>query len=588
MKNAPDKKNQSTPSFAKNRWRGIPQNHLPCSLIINGTLSLKTDAVTVYMALLHIHRAKMLSLKPRDRQNEIFARVMVGHTRLMEITGFSINKITSAVKELREVGLVEPVPRRKRLNAFRSRRKRECGGSMTTEYLLLNPDDPTKGSLMPDSQTNVIPASGIRYFTYPASVITKTDEVWSLANLTSSETRVYVSLLWLVNQRFQNENRIDATVAVIGRVSGLTSRTVGKALDGLESRGLIRLLPASPNSYIEGQSKPCSVELCDPMTGCPISQSVEPQDHPSNYRLRGRRKRPILNGLDPEGVREMIYEANQHRGETVTERADKGELVMRCPFHADDTPSLSANIQKNGCWYCHGCKKSGSLHELLAGLRGVSVGEGIQLVAASKGFDVEYQDPDNGATIYQYRDAKGNLQKEVLRRIDKNGKKVFTQRRPGPDGMVWNTDGLPPLLYNLDRLERASTVCITEGEKDADTVTNLQLSRWPKEVIAVTTGGADSWDANFAKQFHGKNVVVMPDADEAGRRYEDAVRASLDVEGIAYRVVKFDDVGAKDVSDFLLEHSAAELVQRIGQDWVSDFWSGVIPDDLLHDHEIMI
>ncbi len=61
----------------------------------------------------------------------------------------------------------------------------------------------------------------------------------------------------------------------------------------------------------------------------------------------------------------------------------------------------------------------------------------------------------------------------------------------------------------------------------------------------------------------------MPDHDEAGERYEEDVKASLDAEGIDYRVVKFGDVGCKDVSDFLLEHSVDDLAYRIGADFVS-------------------
>jgi hypothetical protein len=60
----------------------------------------------------------------------------------------------------------------------------------------------------------------------------------------------------------------------------------------------------------------------------------------------------------------------------------------------------------------------------------------------------------------------------------------------------------------------------------------------------------------------------MPDADVAGQRYADAVKASLEAEGIEYRIVTFEDVGAKDVTEFLEEHSVEELVRRIGPDWV--------------------
>jgi len=60
----------------------------------------------------------------------------------------------------------------------------------------------------------------------------------------------------------------------------------------------------------------------------------------------------------------------------------------------------------------------------------------------------------------------------------------------------------------------------------------------------------------------------MPDADAAGARFAADVKASLDAEGLEYRVVSFGDVGKKDVTDFLGEHTVEDLVRRIGSDWV--------------------
>src|SRR5579859_5533658 len=110
-----------------------------------------------------------------------------------------------------------------------------------------------------------------------------------------------------------------------------------------------------------------------------------------------------------------------------------------------------------------------------------------------------------------------------------------------------------PLKFTLR--QATSTVCIVEGEKDADTITNLELGRPHKLVVGVTSGGAASWKPDFAKSLKGKNVMLMPDDDEAGEQYAAAVRASLAAEGIEYRELRFGDVGCKDVSDFLMEHS---------------------------------
>jgi hypothetical protein len=125
--------NVTPETFRKNRWGSLGQNQLPCSLILDGSLTLKADALAVWMVLLHTHRNKMLSLKPDKRRNELFARIRIGHVKLMQYTGYSINTITQAIKRLTEIGFISHQPERKTLNQYKPR-KRETGGSVTTEY----------------------------------------------------------------------------------------------------------------------------------------------------------------------------------------------------------------------------------------------------------------------------------------------------------------------------------------------------------------------------------------------------------------------------------------------------------------------
>jgi hypothetical protein len=605
--------------FSQNRWVGLKQSHLPSTIVANGGLQLPADALVVYAVLLYLHQARMRALSPIERMMEGIARVKVSQERLLHYTGFSINKITSGTSSLGGYGLISVTRPRKKadpddhdvdggkpdqlartsgtdstsvpaIKAMPRRRRRRVKNpnndtARANVYWLLMPGPPTlipdlldpthvemhHEPLMVDDQINVLPANRIRYFSYPTCIITSRDERWSLANLTGSEIKLYFCLCWLsARDHRRPESVIDTDTGELRRLSGLKSaKTLSKALDSLQhDRRLIQIWPTE-KEYINGEGKPIRLELCDPLTGNPIVKDPNPRNQPANYRYKGRRRRPSLNVFSPEEVEQAICAANIRRGHVTTCRG-KGELMLKCPFHDDDTPSLCANTRKNGCWYCHGCKRRGTVYELLAQLNGTNIGEAIESLATAKGIDIEYQDPDAGATIYQYKTEDGKrILKEVLVRI-KNGDKVFTQRRPGPPGYGYinNVDGVLPSLYHGELVAGASTVCIVEGEKDADTVTNLELGRPHKLVVGVTSGGTASWRPEFAKSLIGKNVVLMPDDDEAGEQCAAAVKASLRAEGIVYREVRFGDVGCKDVSDFLVEHSVQELIQRIGADLV--------------------
>jgi CHC2 zinc finger len=578
--------------FSQNRWAGLAQIHLPSSIVADGGLHLPADALVVYAVLLYLHQARMRAMSPIERTREGIARVKVSQERLMHYAGFSVNKITSGTRSLEAYGLISVTPDRKKAHpgdhdidggrpdqdarhirpsgtgstsgpattATRSRRRRAKNPDNDTAranvYWLLKPGPPTmipdlldatrmemqREPLLVNDQINVLPANRIRYFSYPTCIITSRDERWSNANLTGSEIKLYFCLCWLsARDHRRPENVIDTDTGELRQLSGLKSpKTLTKALDSLQyDRRLIQIWPTDA-AYVNGEGKPIRLELCDPLTGNPIVKDSQPRNQPANYRYRGRRRRPSLNVFSPEEVERAICTANTRRGQETTRRG-QGELMLKCPFHDDDTPSLCANTRKNGCWYCHGCKRKGTVYELLAQLNGTTIGEAIECLAATKGIDIEYQDPDAGATIYQYKTEDGKkVLKEVLVRI-KNGQKAFTQRRPGPPGYGWinNADGVPPSLYHGELVRGASTVCIVEGEKDADTVTNLKLGRPHKLVVGLTSGGAASWKPEFAQSLIGKNVVLMPDDDEAGEQYAAAVRTSLATEGIRYREVRF-------------------------------------------------
>jgi 5S rRNA maturation endonuclease (ribonuclease M5) len=479
------------------------------------------------------------------KDSEEYATVHVSQKKLEELTGYTKNVITRGVKDLLNRQFICLQEHRKKRGEFGA-----------NEYTLCNPSDGEPLTAYKDA----IFGNRLPYFTFPSCIISEKTAHWSLSRLSASELKLYVALLSLANAARNNE--FQTTLAELCTVGDLAPATCRKAMDAIEERGLV---------WITGLGKQRTFYLCDPYTGQPLHEpdGVDEND-PANYYVKGDKgqdKRWNLNTGNAEEIERLIRSCLPLDESPIVR--GNGDLMIRCPFHDDHNPSCSVSPEKNGCFHCFGCKQSGSLITLLMQLRSISKAIAIQQIADATGVNIKYQQPDTKALAkYSYRNEKGKLLKQVLRFPNADGKKVFQQRRPVKGGWAWNTDGLPPMLYNMEWLKIAGTVCITEGEKDAHNITELHLNSQGGLVIGMTSGSADSWDAQLAKSLRGRRVILMPDADSAGEKFAADVKASLEAEGIEFRTVTFEDAGAKDVTDYLAEHTVEELVRCLGVDWI--------------------
>jgi putative DNA primase/helicase len=118
------------------------------------------------------------------------------------------------------------------------------------------------------------------------------------------------------------------------------------------------------------------------------------------------------------------------------------------------------------------------------------------------------------------------------------------------------------VLYRLPELVKAgiaTLVFVVEGEKDVDNLHRLGL------VATCNPMGAGKWRQHFNQYLAGRNVVILPDNDKAGRGHAALVARSL--QGIAASV-KIVQVPApsKDISEWLASgHTADELLALIAR-----------------------
>lgn len=288
-------------------------------------------------------------------------------------------------------------------------------------------------------------------------------------------------------------------------------------------------------------------------------------------------------------------------------------VLFRCPNpeHPDNHPSFTVNRSKAGkqqgrCF--SQCNWHGDALDLVQWLEGLSAGEAAAWLRRWLG-DAEWEpaprapkaapkpsaprvltdsapkpDPDRAAWLLgKYLEARG-WPTEV---VDRFGLEVVTDshgaeriRHPyysptASGGWVlswWQDRGTkgsrikwlspkdaPPVLYNLRSLEtdELSAVVITEGPADCITAT-LALEDLPS-VAVIGVPGAGAWRTEWAELLTGLRVVVAADDDEAGRRLEEAVRASVRCSVGIYRPSRGDltdtvlEVGLVEVRALLLE-----------------------------------
>jgi len=121
-----------------------------------------------------------------------------------------------------------------------------------------------------------------------------------------------------------------------------------------------------------------------------------------------------------------------------------------------------------------------------------------------------------------------------------------------------------PMLYRLPELRQEmadqpeASIFVCEGEKDAD---NLR-----SHGLIATTGsdGALGWNDAFGRFFIGRNVVIVVDNDENGRRGAAKVRAGLRGVAATIKIIEFTDLPENgDVSDFIEERGFEAFIAHV-------------------------
>jgi uncharacterized protein (DUF927 family) len=173
--------------------------------------------------------------------------------------------------------------------------------------------------------------------------------------------------------------------------------------------------------------------------------------------------------------------------------------------------------------------------------------------AMREGFTPEalhtYTDRDGKPLYWRIRAKNPTTGDKWIRPMKMNG----TSYALGEPAADEQPDGKP--LYRLHDLAARTddVVIVTEGEHKADKLAALGL-------LVTTSGAADSAGKADWQPLAGRDVLIWPDHDEAGRRYAEAVAAALMPRGCTVRVLDVAALGLEakgDAADWLAAHPQA-------------------------------
>jgi len=252
-----------------------------------------------------------------------------------------------------------------------------------------------------------------------------------------------------------------------------------------------------------------------------------------------------------------------------------GEVMAKCPFHPDENPSLSVNV-RTGLWKCHAgsCGRSGNRAEFERGLAGT--GAPPPVVVTPEILQSYHEILLRAEKIMTYLTEKRGLSLPTIEKFNlgfdgdriwipifKDGKPVNVRRcrKPGGTGeKILNMAGSGAIKIYPEESLASPVIYLCEGEWDA-------LVAVDRGLPALTlTGGAGSFPNDLAEAFRGKDVAILYDCDEAGRR--GAQKAAGRLTGVAAKI-RIVNLGlaenGDDVTDWFVKYkrSAEDLKSLI-------------------------
>ena len=245
------------------------------------------------------------------------------------------------------------------------------------------------------------------------------------------------------------------------------------------------------------------------------------------------------------------------------------------------TPAL--NLYNNRMkWKCFSCGAGGSIIDLYLDVNQMEhtkENATLAIKALSETFHIGYTSPESaqsyrptgkiGTRTHIYRNADGSIfGKKDITSLTNGGKipcwwlydpetKTYTKGLNGQKAPLYNAD----ILHNMED----GTIFITEGEKDADTLSHLD------DIPATTIpngAGFHQWLDLYNDGLQGKDIIILTDNDDAGRKYGNTVATNVVSIANSVKIIPATAIWDKcpekgDISDIVQALGADEATQLL-------------------------
>ena len=242
-----------------------------------------------------------------------------------------------------------------------------------------------------------------------------------------------------------------------------------------------------------------------------------------------------MKQLDLEELKQYLPQY----AESITEKRRYGKY--NCPLcgsgtRENGTPAFNL-YQEDTKAHCFSCGFDGSIIDLYLTVNHMeftreNVAQAIRELSQQFGLNtpiIKQKNPQKiGSRTHIYHNADGSIfGKKVITSLT-DGRKLPCWYRYDPETKTYikGLQGLKAPLYNANVLHNMDegTVFITEGEKDADTMAKLD------DIPATTIpngAGFTQWLDLYNDGLQGKDIIILTDNDDAGRKYGSTVAKNV-------------------------------------------------------------